>query len=69
MQRSRKNAIYYSLCTHCILHFFVGHIKMIHMIGLVDKDAEAAIINILHMFKKVEENMSMIRDMENMEKS
>lgn len=33
---------------------------MNHMIQLVDKDIKTIIVNILHLFRKVEENTSMI---------
>lgn len=34
---------------------------MIQMIKLADKNFKIAIINILHMFKMIQENISMIR--------
>lgn len=38
---------------------------MTHMIELADEDVKAAIVSILHMFRKVEGNMNMPRrDME-----
>lgn len=43
--------------------------QMIQMMKLADKDFETAIINILHMFKKIQENTSMIwREMANVKK-
>ena len=34
---------------------------MIEMMKLTDKDVKTAIINIIHMFKLIQENMTMIR--------